>query len=70
LPLLVNGVSCWPGVEEEKEGIGISSDVFKVKGEDPAPPGCLREDRVSRYVGDSPSWVHTPWLAREENPEL
>ena len=36
---------------------GIASDVVKVEGEDPAPPGCLREVRVRRYVGDSQSWV-------------
>jgi len=28
--------------EEEAEGIGISSDVVKVEGEDPATPGCPR----------------------------
>ena len=54
--------------EEEEEGIGIASDVVKVEGEDPAPPGCLREVRVRRYVGDSQSWVRIPWLAREETP--
>jgi len=54
--------------EEEEEGIGIASDVVKVKGEDPAPPGCLREDRVRWYVGNSQSWVRIPWLAREETP--
>jgi len=32
--------------EEEEEGIGITSDVVKVQGEDPATPGCLREVRV------------------------
>jgi len=31
--------------EEEEEGISITSDVVKVKGEDPATPGCLREVR-------------------------
>ena len=46
----------------------IASDVVKVEGEDPAPPGCLREDRVKWYVGDSQSWVRIPWLAREETP--
>ena len=29
--------------EEEEEGIGISSDVVKVKGEDPATPRLLSE---------------------------
>jgi len=37
--------------------------VVKVKGEDPATPGCLREDRARRYVGDSQSWVRAS-LAR------
>jgi len=43
--------------EEEEEGIGIASDAVKVKGEDPATPGCLREVRVRWYVGDFQSWV-------------
>jgi len=29
--------------EEEEEGTGITSDVVKVKGEDPATPGLLPE---------------------------
>jgi len=29
--------------EEEEEGIGIASDVVKVKGEDPAIPRLLSE---------------------------
>jgi len=29
--------------EEEEEGIGIASDVVKVKGEDPATPGLESE---------------------------
>jgi len=45
--------------EEEEEGIGIASDVIKVKGEDPATPGCLREVRVRWCVGDFQSWVRT-----------
>ena len=45
--------------EEEEEGIGINSDVVKVKGEDPETPGYLRGDRVRlgrrrSYVGASP----------------
>ena len=46
--------------EEEEEGIGVTSDVVKVKGEDPDTPGYLRGDRVrlglrrSRIVGASP----------------
>ena len=27
--------------EEEEEGTGVASDVFKVQGEDPATPGPL-----------------------------
>ena len=54
--------------EEEEEGTGIASDV-KVKGDHPANPGCPREDRVRRYVGDSKSCVRAP-LAREETPGL
>jgi len=41
--------------EETEKGTGIASEVAKVKGQDPATPGCLREDRVKRYVGDSQS---------------
>jgi len=29
--------------EKEEEGTGIASDIVKVKGEDPATRGCLRE---------------------------
>jgi len=45
--------------EEEEEGINTASDVVKVEGEDPANPGCLREEGARRYFGDSQSWVHT-----------
>jgi len=47
--------------EEEEEGSGIASDV-KMEGEDPDTPGCLREDRVKRYAGDSEkeTWVRAP----------
>jgi len=41
--------------KEEEEGIGIDSDVVKVKGEGSATPGCLREVRVRWRVGDSQS---------------
>jgi len=34
--------------EEEEQGVGIASDVVKVKGRNLAIPGCLREDRVRR----------------------
>jgi len=43
--------------EKEEEGIGITSDVDKVQGEDPATPGCLREVRVRWCVGNFQSWV-------------
>jgi len=39
-PLVVNGVVVGP-FEEEEEGTGVTSDVVKVKGEDPATPGPL-----------------------------
>jgi len=54
--------------EKEEEGIGIDSDAVKVEGEDLVTPGCLKEDRVRRYVGDSQSLVRTPGLSREETP--
>jgi len=56
--------------EEEEEGIGIAIDVVKVKGEDPASPGCLREDKARRYVGDSQSFLRAPLarFPREETP--
>ena len=44
----------------EEEGTGIASDVVKLEGEDLATPGCLRDDRVSRYASDSESWWHAP----------
>jgi len=49
--------------EEEEEEISIASDIIEVKGEFVATTGCLRKDRVSRYVGNSQSWVCNPWLA-------
>jgi len=57
--------------EEEEEGAGTAKDIVKVGGEvegDLATPGCLREDRARRYVGDSQSWVRLPWFARDETP--
>ena len=39
-PLVVNGVVVGP-FEEEEEGTGVTSDVVKVKDEDPATPGPL-----------------------------
>jgi len=30
--------------EEEEEGTGVTSDVVKVKGEDPATPGPLKRN--------------------------
>ena len=38
--MVVNGVVRGP-FEEEEEATGITSDVVKVKGEDPATPGLL-----------------------------
>jgi len=38
--------------EEEEQRIGISSDVFKVQGEDPATPGSLRGDTERWHVCD------------------
>jgi len=36
--------------EEDDEGTGIASDVFKVQGEDPETRGYLRGDRVGTSV--------------------
>jgi len=44
-----------------------ASEVVKVEGEDPATPGCPREDMVRRNVDDSKSFVRAP-LAPEETP--
>ena len=58
-PLVVNVVVVGR-FEDEEEGIGITSDVVKVNGEDPDTPGYLRDDRVrlgrwrSRIMGASP----------------
>jgi len=41
--------------EEEEEGIGIASDVFKVQGEDPANPGS-HGNKVRWHVGDPFCW--------------
>ena len=38
--------------EEKEEEIGITSDVVKVKGDDPAIPGSARGQKVRWYVGD------------------
>jgi len=59
MPLVVNIVVVGP-FEEEEEEIDVTSDVFKVEGEDPDTSGYLRGDRVrlgrcrSRIVGASP----------------
>jgi len=45
----------------------MASEVVKVEGEDPATSGCLMEDTVRWYVGDSQSWVRAPWLTREKD---
>ena len=41
-PLVVNGVVVGPFEDsEEEEGTGVTSEVVKVEGEDPATPGPL-----------------------------
>jgi len=42
-PLVVNVVVVGP-FEEEEEGTGVTSDIVKVKGEDPATPGPLNSN--------------------------
>ena len=42
-PLVVNVVVVGP-FEEEEQGTGVTSDVVKVKGEDPATPGPLKRN--------------------------
>jgi len=54
--------------EEEEERTGITSDVVKLKGEDLDTPGCLIKDWLSRYAGDSNSWVRSPLALLRENP--
>jgi len=50
--VVVNGIVVGP-FEEEEEGIGITSVVVKVKGEEsPATPGSLEGDKARWYVGD------------------
>jgi len=66
-PLVVNVIVVGP-FEEEEDGIGITSDIIKVKGEDPDTPGYLRGNRVRRHGGEFQSWVYPPWLALEEAP--
>jgi hypothetical protein len=50
--------------EDEEEGIGVTSDVVKVKGEDQVTPGSLRMKRVRWPVCDngankrSPGWLY------------
>ena len=54
--------------EEEEEGIGMTSDVIKVNGDDLANPGSLRGDRARWHVQSwrSISWLSDPWPAAEE----
>jgi len=40
--------TCPPRKKERDERICITSDVVKVRGEDPATQGCLRENRMGR----------------------
>jgi len=60
--------SMMPNYLWKEEGISIASEVVKVEGEDPDTPGYLKGGRVRRNVGDLKSWVHPPWLARDETP--
>ena len=67
-PLVFNVVVMGP-FEEEVEGIGIGSDVVKVKGDDPATQGFLNsrgQDEVARWRYNP--WVCAPWPAFEETP--
>jgi hypothetical protein len=54
--------------EEEEKGISIANDVVKVKGGDPATPGCLREDRMRRCLGDVQSSVRSPLTCSRKKP--
>jgi hypothetical protein len=63
LPLVVNVVDVGPFEEED-----ITSDVVKVKDENPDTPGYRRGDRVRRDAGDFQSCAPPPWLARDEAP--
>jgi len=52
--------------KEEEEGTSITSDVVKVRSEDPDTPG----GRVRRDVGNFglESCMHLPWLAHDQTP--
>jgi len=54
--------------EKEEEGIGTASDVVKVKSQDPAPLGCLREDRARGTSAILNRGCLLPWYACEETP--
>jgi len=49
-PLVIIGVVVGP-FEEEEEGTGITSDVVKVKGEDPATPRLSEVCRLEETPG-------------------
>jgi len=66
-PLVVNGVVVGP-FEEDEEGTGIASDVVKVEGKDPPPPGCLRETDSRGMSAILNRGYLPPWPAREETP--
>ena len=55
-PQVVNVVVVGP-FEEGEEGISVTSDVVKVKGEDLDTPGYLREDRVRGMLAISDRWM-------------
>jgi len=52
--------------KEEEEGIGITSKVVKVEGEDPATTSSLRggQGEVARWR--SVTWVRVPWSSFKE----
>ena len=68
-PRVVNVVVVSP-FEEEEEGIGVTSDVFKVKDEDLDTPGYQRGNRVRLRRWQS--WIvdasQFPLLAHDEAP--
>ena len=64
---VVNGIVVGP-FEEEEEVTSTASDVVKVKGGDPATPGCLGEDRMRRCLGDVQSSVRSPLTCSRKKP--
>jgi len=58
-PLVVHVVVVGP-FEEEEEGIGITSNEVKSKGQNLDTPGYLRGYRVKRDVSNFQLWVRLP----------